>query len=216
VLKKKLLLCLIFCVTACSTVPDSLYISEQTPLVTYEQAVSQADALLNKAARWGGVIAELENLKEGTLVEVVHYPLRGYGKPVISDKSIGRYRVYVDGFLDPVVFEEGRSITFKGVFTGLEEGTVGELNYSFPVIEAQGFHLWREVESVDVAWIEFWPRYHWSSFYWHGVPYRHTRFVHGRVVTDKGRSGFSSDEMKPVKPNTPSAPKPRSELERIK
>lgn len=108
------------------------------------------------------------------MIEIVHYDLRSYGRPLLSNQSVGRFRVYVDGFLDPMVFEQGRLVTFAGELNGVEEGTVGEHNYVFPSIKSSGYHLWKDIERVEISNIHIFP-YH---SYW-GWPHRpqHQRMV---------------------------------------
>lgn len=200
-------------VTGCATVPESLQVQDEQKLLNYPQVAANPEGSVNQGARWGGVIANVENLADTTLVEMVHYPLRAYGKPIISDESIGRFRVYVDGFLDPMVFEQGRSITFVGQVLGIEEGLVGEHNYQFPTLHADGYHLWREVETVDVTSIHFWPYSHWYGFYHPHFGLRH------RVVISNDRRGTSSSHSSNTQSSTQRQPRPerpkRSELERV-
>ena len=86
------------------------------------------------------------------MVELVQFPLRDYGRPMVSDDSPGRFRVYVDGFLDPVLYEKGRAITFTGKVAGVEKGTVGEQAYEFPTLKAKGYHLWKKRDQSHVTY----------------------------------------------------------------
>lgn len=135
----------------CATFPETVQVAEGTELVPYQTVAAQPEGTKGAQARWGGVIAGVENHKDKTLLEVLHYPMRDNGRPMLNKESVGRFRVYVDGFLDPMVYEQGRSVTLAGEVLGTEQGSVGEHIYVFPTIKAAGHHLWEDVEYVDVT-----------------------------------------------------------------
>ncbi|WJG08208.1 Slp family lipoprotein [Aliiglaciecola sp. LCG003] len=165
--------------SGCVSVPESVQVDKNVELLSYEKASADPEGNLDKMARWGGVIAQIENLPDATMLEILHYPLRTYGRPIISDQSIGRFRVYVDGFLDPMVFQKGRAVTVAGKLIGVEEGTVGEHKYVFPTLQSTGYHLWKEIERVEVSTIHMWP----YQSYW-GFPYRP---YHQRIIIRGGQ-----------------------------
>lgn len=158
----------------CTAVPESIQVADENVLVSYRQANENPAVNKGKPARWGGVIAKVENLPDATMLEVLHYPLRSYGRPVSGDESMGRFRVYVDGFLDPMVFESGRTVTFAGDLIGVEEGAVGKHRYVFPTMQSKGYQLWKEIERVEVSAIHMWPYY--DPWGWRYGPY------HQRVI----------------------------------
>lgn len=172
--------------SGCAAVPDSIKVDERAPLIDYQQAASNPQGNADKTVRWGGVIAQVENLPDATMLEVVHYDLRSYGRPIVSDQSVGRFRVYVDGFLDPMVFERGRIVTFAGSLIGVEEGAVGEHKYLFPTIKSNGYHLWKDIDQVEVSTIHLWP---YQSHFGYGWPYGP---VHQRLIIRSNRKNQSS------------------------
>ncbi|MFC6439512.1 Slp family lipoprotein [Bowmanella sp. JS7-9] len=160
---------------ACASVPDNLKVADDGQLIPYQVVVLNPADHVGKPARWGGVIAEIRNLKSATMIEIAHRELNSSGRPVGADFSAGRFRVYVSGFLDPVVFQTGRTITFVGQVGKVEEGQVGEQAYQFPTLMGQSYQLWSEQQQVDVSSIEFgfgiWPSaYH---RYWSGWGHSH-------------------------------------------
>jgi len=160
--------------TGCSTLPENIQLPEGTNLVSYPQAASQGEQVIGQMVRWGGVIAKIENKPDATMLELLHYPLRSYGKPLSGDESMGRFRVYVKGFMDPMVYQQGRSMTFTGELKGLEEGLVGEHTYVFPTIESSAYHLWKNIQRLDVTGIHMWP---------HGYGFgRYPHFSRSRVI----------------------------------
>lgn len=163
---KKYLSLLLFAVLmgGCVSVPESVQLPESTPLLPYEQINYESDTSQGKMARWGGVIANVENKSDKTVLDVIYHPLRNYGRPVLTKESLGRFRVYVDGFLDPMVYSQGRSITFAGEFSGVEEGLIGEHNYQYPTLQASGHHLWDEIDRVRIDTISVWPMHPFNRF----------------------------------------------------
>ncbi|RLK48316.1 outer membrane lipoprotein [Alkalispirillum mobile] len=140
------------------------------------QAVREApDEAVGETVRWGGVIAEVRNRSDHTELEVVARRLQSGGRPVDrDDASPGRFLAQVPGFLDPAIYAAGRAITVRGVVQGVREQAVGEYAYSFPVVQAEVYHLWPEREPVRDyrrdpfydPWYDPWYRP------WHR-PYRH-------------------------------------------
>ena len=59
------------------------------------------------------------------------------------------------GHLDPSSFREGRQITAVGTITGTHTDRGGELDYTYPLLDAQQLHLWsgkgfRSSEGVSI------------------------------------------------------------------
>ncbi|RUO59565.1 starvation-inducible protein [Pseudidiomarina insulisalsae] len=154
---------------ACSMVPDELAVVENTNLVEYATALENPQQATGKMARWGGVIAQVRNNNDGTIVEVVNYPLNSYGRPVATDSSDGRFRAMIDGFIDPMVYEKGRFVTFTGVIGEPVEDKIDEFPYLFPTLNVTGKYLWKEVDEnrAEVDYSSLWYRH-----YWYSPPYR--------------------------------------------
>ncbi|GAA0858189.1 Slp family lipoprotein [Aliiglaciecola litoralis] len=188
-----------FLLAGCAAVPESIKVDEQAQLISYQEAFVSPQANADKTVRWGGVIARVKNLPEATMIEMVHYNLRSYGRPIVSNQSVGRFRVYVDGFLDPMVFERGRVVTFAGSFVGVEEGTIGEHNYVFPTMKSAGYHLWKDIDQVEISTIQFWP---YQSHYGYGWPYRpvHQRVIIRNSPSNQPSGGSTSPTRQPTRP----------------
>ncbi len=139
-------------------------------------------AHIGQTVRWGGVIANVENRENQTWLEIVARRLDAYGEPVATDRTEGRFRARVEGFLDPQVFAKERVVTVYGKVEGTENGKVGEQPYSFPVVRAEKTYLWPQRADWrddpwcrDYAWrYSLFYRYHYPGFYhryWWGYPY---------------------------------------------
>lgn len=176
----------------CSTIPDSIQVADDSQLAEYNKVSQLPDQNIAKEVRWGGVIASVENLQDVTRLDIVQYPLRSYGRPLTNRESEGRFRVYVDGFLDPLIYEKGRAVTVTGKIVGAEDGMVGEHNYQFPTVKADGYHLWKKIQRVIVN-DPFWPNRFGPGWGW-GWPYFYgpRPIFWGGGIGFYGRVGFRS------------------------
>lgn len=115
-----------------------------TPAANLSLAEVRADAERFKGAevRWGGVITQVDNLPSQTWIEVVGYELSKSGEPITDSQSSGRFIASFEGFVDPLVYGNGRLLTVAGTLTGLTTRAIGEYNYTFPVVSVTTSHLW--------------------------------------------------------------------------
>lgn len=103
---------------------------------------TQPQQFVGAHVRWGGTIAAVENRANETRVEIVARALAGDGRPRETDRSPGRFIAVIDGFLDPMVYAEGREITVTGVVAGETTGRIDEHDYTYPVIRVDNYLLW--------------------------------------------------------------------------
>jgi len=101
---------------------------------------------------FGGIIVSTTAVERGSLIEALYAPVdsRGYLKNVqdTGDRYLAIYpKDY--GFLDPMIFREGREITMAGEFIGLQTGKIDEMDYIFPVFQIEEVHLWRGTSKED-------------------------------------------------------------------
>lgn len=194
----------------CTTVPEPIQLEDESNLLSYQQVSASPEQTTGSKVRWGGVIAKVDNLKKNTRLEMLYYPLKGYGRPVTGDESAGRFRVYIDGFLDPMVYKTGRLITVIGDVGGSESGTVGEHEYVFPVVNANGYHMWKDIDRVSVATVGvgmgFWPGYYSSWYGWHLWPYHQRVIIRSSNSTRHWSTYSGSDGRSNAKPNNSSPP----------
>ena len=176
----------------CSTFPDKLQLDDSTPLITYEDAASKAEQVKGKMLRWGGAIAKVENKPDTTVFEMVYYPLNGYGRPISGEESMGRYRIVVNGFMDPMVYQIGRLMTFTAQLNGLEKGLVGEHEYVFPTATVEAYYLWKNVQRINVSSVHVWP-----SQYWYG----HYPRPYHRSLIIRSSSGNNNHRVQPTRPS---------------
>lgn len=134
---------LLLALTGCASAPLA---TEGVDTGLTPRAVKDApDAATGHTVLWGGVIAQARNLPERTRIEVVAWPVTERNqRPDTEAESAGRFRVYVDGYLETAVYHPGRRFTVRGRVQGVETGRIDEAEYVFPVIDAEAFELWPE------------------------------------------------------------------------
>lgn len=165
-LKHVTMVAVVVMLSACSAVPDTLQVANEDALVDYGAALEAPAAAVDKTARWGGVIAEVQNSDTGTVIEVVNFPLNSWGRPIPGDQSSGRFRAKLTGFVDPMVYTQGSEVTFTGTIGAAEKGTIGEYNYLFPVLNVTAKYLWpkrKEKTQVDVNYDALWYRHYYYT-----------------------------------------------------
>lgn len=91
---------------------------------------------------WGGVILNVENRADSTLLEILAYPLDDDGRPMLDEAQQGRFLALHDDFLEPRDFAQGREVTLAGHLRDLVLGRVGKSDYEFPRLEVRASHLW--------------------------------------------------------------------------
>ncbi|NQY36257.1 MAG: Slp family lipoprotein [Alteromonadaceae bacterium] len=170
-MKKVLFVMSMLAVSACSIIPEKLQVSENTSLIPFSNVRAMPNENVGQTARWGGVIAKVENKAKQTMIEVVNFDLSSSARPKQKQETQGRFRIYHAGLLDPVIYKVGKSITAIGSVGHLEDGKIGEHEYQYPVLNATNVYLWKDIQKVEVRVLQnsFW---HSPSF-WHYPPFYH-------------------------------------------
>jgi len=96
----------------------------------------------NDSVLWGGVIVKSTNVKEGTELELLVYPLKRDFKPDTERNTLGRIIVFRDGYLETLDYAAGRLLTVQGVVRDLRKGSLGEAIYTYVLVNAKQLHLW--------------------------------------------------------------------------
>lgn len=170
----KIFIVSLFLLSACSSIPQKLQVSDDTLLTPFSDVRSIPTSNIGNNVRWGGVIASVTNNADNTMVEVVHFELNSSSRPKQINETKGRFKLYFSGLLDPVIYKEGKSITAVGVVGEPEHGKIGEHEYLFPVMKAQNIHLWNDIKRVEVIvkndplW--GYPNFRHYPFYSHNRP----------------------------------------------
>ncbi|RUO78033.1 Slp family lipoprotein [Idiomarina seosinensis] len=171
----------------CSAIPEPIATDDEQTLVSYQAAANNSGQVIGEQARWGGVIADVRNGEEYTVIEVVNFPLKSWGRPLVSDDSNGRFLALVDGFVDPEVYKQGRSLTVLGTLEETQTGKIDDYTYTYPVLKAEGYYLWekqKERINTEINYAPLWFRHNfYAPFPYH--PYRYPV----RVIKSDDNSG---------------------------
>ena len=102
---------------------------------------------------FGGVIADTRLTADGTLIEALYLPVDRSGYLVEDGKEPwnGRYLAFYPkerGFLDPLLYGQGRRITVAGTFIETRMGEIGQMSYVFPVLRVEDLRLWNQGSRV--------------------------------------------------------------------
>lgn len=156
-------MCIIWVATlsACATAPIPTALQMPPgPLPTLHEVRNDPAAHLGQPVRWGGTIAQIENLPSETQLEMVARPLGNTTRPQETDLTEGRFVAILPGFLDPATYAPGRELTLVGHIEGTLTRSIGAHPYAFVLIRAQAHHLWPERQEL--------PPYplHWNPWFY--------------------------------------------------
>lgn len=127
---------------ACATTPTFDTLGADTSLIPAE-AAQQQDSLAGRPVAWGGVIIQSTNLQDKTRLEILAYPLDSDNRPDTNASPTGRFLAERPGYLETVNYAPGRLVTVVGPLEGTRTGRIGEIEYTYPVIEVRRMQLWR-------------------------------------------------------------------------
>lgn len=163
-----------------SCAPFSRQIIRQSDEVLSVAAVQlDPGKYVNRQVLWGGFIIETVNHKDKTTIKVLRSALDLDKEPKPVREPQGRFLIEYNGFLDPYLFREGRSITVVGVITGARSLALGKATYSYPVVSAKQVHLWTDAyrgRRPPAYWNDpfWWPSYpRWYIYPYYGPFYRY-------------------------------------------
>jgi outer membrane lipoprotein len=179
-MKRHLLsICLLFS-SACSNLPPAI---EDPPLydISYSQAKRNIVQFKDAPVRWGGVVIDVENEQNFSIVQVLYYPLNSYGRPRLDKPNEGRFLIKSPDFLDPAVYTKDTEITVAGTLKGDVERKIGNKTLRLPLISSTIVYLWPDYEPgnyYNYGGFGFgYPYYGYYGYpyYWGGyyLPYRY-------------------------------------------
>lgn len=143
-----------------SVVPESIR-TEAPGNVQIVQVRDQAQQFRGTVVRWGGNIVSTRNERDRTVLEIVGRNLDREGRPLEEDRSLGRFLVKTEGFLDPAVYKPEREVTVRGRIVDVISQPIGEFRYVYPVVQADDIYLWKPRPPPQPRY----PYYHDPFFY---------------------------------------------------
>lgn len=125
--------------SGCATITP---VSGHFPNISPQQA--QSGVYKGKTVRWGGKLIETQPKTQDTCFTVLGEPLHQDGRPKSErgEAHIGRFLACAAGFYDPMLYREGREITFVGRVEGITHRKIGQFNYAYPKLSASTVYLW--------------------------------------------------------------------------
>jgi outer membrane lipoprotein len=183
---KRYLLIVCLLLNACTTLPPAI---KNPPLndISYNQANRDVASYKDAAVRWGGIIVDVENEQNFSVVQVLSYPLDSDGKPRTDKPNEGRFAFKTPEFLDPAVYTKNTEITVAGTLTGDIERLIGKKVMRMPLVSASTIYRW-PVYDYDNRYDGFgygygynpyyggYP-YYWGNYYWPSyTPFMRTPF----------------------------------------
>lgn len=112
-----------------------------------DPAITPAVAALSaehsgRVVQWGGVVVEARNLEDRTEIEVLGYPLDSCGRPMTGAEAVGRFIILRPGYLETAGYSAQSRVSASGRLTGIREGRLGDVSYSFPLLEGFQVRRW--------------------------------------------------------------------------
>jgi len=129
-------------IAGCAPVISRRALKEVDQSLSFERLLENPETHKGKTVLLGGTIIDTRNPPDRTSIIVLQRPLGFRNKPTSEDISRGRFILYVAGFFDPVIYHPGREITVVGSVLGKEVRPLGEIEYTYPVIEKKELYLW--------------------------------------------------------------------------
>ena len=140
-LKIFLVLILTSVLLSCASTP-SFDVSDVDRALTPADVIDKPELKLGKIALWGGTILGLKNLKESTQIEMLAYPLDSSHRPRLEEKTLGRFIIQHQGYLEPEVFTQGKQLSVVGEVGQSVTGKIGDSDYTYPLIHSRNIRLW--------------------------------------------------------------------------
>ncbi|TCP93457.1 outer membrane lipoprotein [Cricetibacter osteomyelitidis] len=159
--------------SACVNPPKGLEANDFT--ITNIKKIEADDyACQCKPVRLGGKVLSATALQHQTKLEILSYPVSKFSaKPVIDAMSDGRFISYVKGFVDPEAVKE-QYVTVSGKLKKPETGKIDQVNYQYPVVQADQFKQWRLAQEYyydynDWDYWGYWGYGHFRHFGFGGI-----------------------------------------------
>ena len=144
----------ILSMTGCASAPK-FNLEDVGRSIQPRDVVADLQKYQTKSVLWGGVIIKSTNVKEGTELELLVYPLRRNFKPDTEQSALGRIIVLQDGYLETLDYSAGRLLTVQGAVHNIRKGSVGEAIYTYVLVNARQLHLWAPVDDDGGGRVHF-------------------------------------------------------------
>lgn len=144
-MERTLLVAALLLIAGCSAAPSREADAARTDLARTDlppHHVATLASTPHERVRWGGMIVEVRNRETSSEIEVLAYPLDRKHRPLLKAPTEGRFIAVMPGYVERYDWPQGRFVTLHGTITGTREGLIDEKLYVYPVLTAEGSHLW--------------------------------------------------------------------------
>lgn len=160
------LLASVFLVVSCTYVISKESRNQSVKNVSFGDMAANIEKYTGSTFIFGGFIVKTVSGPEGTWLEIVQNPADKYGNILSTDSSDGRFLALSKSHLDPLIYEKGRLITLAGELSGTKKGSIGQMEYLYPVLNVKEIYLWEETLTYPYYY------YSWPSSPWWYDPWR--------------------------------------------
>jgi outer membrane lipoprotein len=130
-------------VAGCTPVISRQLMDQVDRNLDYRAIAADPAGTKGKMVLLGGTIVQTVPKPGRTEIDLVQKDLDYWDAPRLTDHSEGRFLVISDRFLDPAIFRQGWDVTVAGEVLEPQTRRIGDLEYHYPVIQAQELRLWR-------------------------------------------------------------------------
>lgn len=128
--------------------------------VPFKELRENPDRFIGKWVMLGGMILDVKNTNDGTIIEILQHKLDRQGRPMNTDETEGRFMVFSLQFLDAAVYHKGRLLTVIGEVSGQRVRQLGEVEYRYLFLAVKAIHLWPMYSG---------PQFHIGIGVWHEI-----------------------------------------------
>lgn len=125
----------------CSYAISSSVADRADKSITFDQLRTDPDRYKGKVVILGGTVAEITNLKQGSLITVDQKPLDFWGKPTRTSRTGGRFLIYFSRQVDSLTYSPGRELTVAGDVAGTSLKALGDKEYDHPILVSKELRL---------------------------------------------------------------------------
>ncbi len=133
--------------TACALAGCAVHPRPRAPHVDRRVGLAQVRAHPRSTrgvrVRWGGMVVSDQIGPTHSTLTILAYPLNAQGRPLLRRMPLGRFQAVSHGYLDPILFAQGRLVTIVGTAAGTRPGLIGQAHYLYPRLHVLATHIWR-------------------------------------------------------------------------
>ncbi|MFH1102642.1 MAG: Slp family lipoprotein [Pseudomonadota bacterium] len=145
---KQKILCLnvlfVFLAMGCAGTISKQARSQITYTHPFSTLIQNPEKYIGETLLVGGKILETIASNQGSEITVLQLRLDNDGRPVDEDKSEGRFLIRSDQFVDPEIYQKGTPVSLVGKLIGKENRSIGQFDYSYPVLSIIEIKLWQK------------------------------------------------------------------------